>query len=241
VAVTLRDFAGHSGEAMAMGERTPLALIDAPAAARLAIAEAITNIAAAGVRKLGDVKLSANWMAAAGDAGEDAALFDTVRAITLGFCIPLGLSIPVGKDSLSMRTKWRDGEGDKSSARRDDHTRAGRLAFLRQISGKCRRRHVEYNGPDRRILDRFFLLRPVFRPRRRTRIKVDHLRSGTRIQQDHKGRPDRPATDHPCRSCHNSFSDFAFGSIILAATLCHETMPRMPAGLRGRFTELLSR
>ena len=114
VALTLRDFAGHSGEAMAMGERTPLALIDAPAAGRMAIGEAITNIAAAGVRKLGDVKLSANWMAAAGDAGEDAALFDTVRAVTLGFCIPLGLSIPVGKDSLSMRTTWRDDEGDKS-------------------------------------------------------------------------------------------------------------------------------
>jgi len=114
VAVTLRDFAGHSGEAMAMGERTPLALIDAPAAGRMAIGEAITNIAAAGVRKLGDVKLSANWMAAAGDPGEDAALFDTVRAITLGFCIPLGLSVPVGKDSLSMRTTWRDAGMDKS-------------------------------------------------------------------------------------------------------------------------------
>jgi phosphoribosylformylglycinamidine synthase len=114
VAVTLRDFAGHCGEAMAMGERTPLALIDAPAAGRVAIGEAITNLCAAGVRKLGDVKLSANWMAAAGDAGEDAALFDTVRAITLGFCIPLGLSIPVGKDSLSMRTTWRDGGTDKS-------------------------------------------------------------------------------------------------------------------------------
>ena len=114
VAVTLRDFAGHSGEAMAMGERTPLALIDAPAAGRMAIGEAITNIAAAPVRKLGDVKLSANWMAAAGDPGEDAALFDTVRAITLGFCIPLGLSIPVGKDSLSMRTTWRDDGVDKS-------------------------------------------------------------------------------------------------------------------------------
>ena len=114
VAVTLRDFAGHSGEAMAMGERTPLALIDAPAAGRMAIGEAITNIAAASVRKLGDVKLSANWMAAAGDVGEDAALFDTVRAITLGFCIPLGLSIPVGKDSLSMRTTWRAGGADKA-------------------------------------------------------------------------------------------------------------------------------
>jgi phosphoribosylformylglycinamidine synthase len=96
---------------MAIGERTPLALIDAPASGRMAVAEAITNIAAAGVRKLGDVKLSANWMAAAGAPGEDAALYDTVRAVALDFCIPLGLSIPVGKDSLSMRTTWRDGDG----------------------------------------------------------------------------------------------------------------------------------
>jgi len=111
VAVTLRDFSGFAGEAMAIGERTPLALIDAPAAGRMAVGEAITNIAAAGVRKLSDVKLSANWMAAAGEPGEDAALYDTVRAVALDFCIPLALSIPVGKDSLSMRTTWRDGGG----------------------------------------------------------------------------------------------------------------------------------
>src|SRR6185437_3004195 len=113
-AVTLRDFTGFAGEAMAIGERTPLALIDAPAAGRMAIGEAITNIAAAGVRKLSDVKLSANWMAAAGEPGEDAALYDTVRAVALDFCIPLGLSIPVGKDSLSMRTTWRDGDVGKA-------------------------------------------------------------------------------------------------------------------------------
>jgi len=114
VAVTLRDFAGYAGEAMAIGERTPLALIDPPAAGRMAVGEAITNIAAACVTALSDVKLSANWMAAAGEPGEDAALYDTVRAVALDFCIPLGLSIPVGKDSLSMRTTWRDAEGDKS-------------------------------------------------------------------------------------------------------------------------------
>ena len=114
VAVTLRDFSGFAGEAMAIGERTPLALIDAPAAGRMAVGEAITNIAAAGVRKLSDVKLSANWMAAAGAPGEDAALYDTVRAVALDFCIPLGLSIPVGKDSLSMRTTWRDGGVEKA-------------------------------------------------------------------------------------------------------------------------------
>jgi phosphoribosylformylglycinamidine synthase len=114
VAVTLRDFTGFAGEAMAIGERTPLALIDAPAAGRMAVGEAITNIAAAGVREIFDVKLSANWMAAAGEPGEDAALYDTVRAVALDFCIRLGLSIPVGKDSLSMRTTWRDGDVDKA-------------------------------------------------------------------------------------------------------------------------------
>src|SRR6185437_8899406 len=108
--VTLRDFDGYAGEAMAMGERTPLALIDAPASGRIAVGEAITNIAAAPVARLSDVKLSANWMAAAGAPGEDAVLYDTVRAVALDFCVPLGLSIPVGKDSLSMRTTWRDGD-----------------------------------------------------------------------------------------------------------------------------------
>jgi Phosphoribosylformylglycinamidine (FGAM) synthase, synthetase domain len=114
VGVTLRDFTGYEGEAMAIGERTPLALVDAEAAGRIAVGEAITNIAAAGVPALSDIKLSANWMAAAGEPGEDAALYDAVRAVALGFCIPLGLSIPVGKDSLSMRTTWRDADGAKS-------------------------------------------------------------------------------------------------------------------------------
>ena len=114
VAVTLADFAGYAGEAMAIGERTPLALIDAPASGRMAVGEALTNIAAARIDALGDVKLSANWMAAAGEPGEDAALFDTVRAVALELCIALGVSIPVGKDSLSMRTTWRDGDLAKS-------------------------------------------------------------------------------------------------------------------------------
>ncbi|MEO9135672.1 MAG: phosphoribosylformylglycinamidine synthase [Casimicrobiaceae bacterium] len=116
VAVTLRDFTGFAGEAMAMGERTPLALLDAPAAGRMAVGEAVTNIAAAGVHDLSDVKLSANWMAAAGQPGEDAALYDTVHAVALEFCVALGVSIPVGKDSLSMRTTWRDGDVDKAVA-----------------------------------------------------------------------------------------------------------------------------
>ena len=111
VAVTLADFAGYAGEAMAMGERTPLALIDAPASGRIAVAEAITNLAAAPVAAIDAIRLSANWMAPAGHAGEDAALYDTVRAVS-EFCIALGVSIPVGKDSMSMRTTWRDAGGD---------------------------------------------------------------------------------------------------------------------------------
>ena len=114
VAVTLLDFDGYAGEAMAIGERTPLALIDAPASGRMAVAEAITNIAAAGVERLSDIKLSANWMAPAGHPGEDAALYDTVRAVGMELCPALGLSIPVGKDSMSMRTTWRDGGIDKA-------------------------------------------------------------------------------------------------------------------------------
>ncbi len=96
-----------------MGERTPLALIDAPASGRMAVGEAITNLAAAAIGSLSEVKLSANWMAAAGHPGEDAALFDTVRAVAMELCPALGVSIPVGKDSMSMRTTWRDGGAEK--------------------------------------------------------------------------------------------------------------------------------
>jgi len=105
-AVTLLDYEGYAGEAFAIGERAPLALIDAPASGRMAVGEAITNLAAARIASLGSVKLSANWMAAAGYPGEDAALYDTVRAVALELCPALGVSIPVGKDSLSMRTAW---------------------------------------------------------------------------------------------------------------------------------------
>ncbi len=105
-AVTLLDYEGNAGEAFALGERTPLALIDAPASGRMAVGEALTNLAAARIGELGRVKLSANWMAAAGYPGEDAALYDTVRAVALDFCPALGVAIPVGKDSLSMRTAW---------------------------------------------------------------------------------------------------------------------------------------
>jgi phosphoribosylformylglycinamidine synthase len=109
--VTASGYQGYSGEAMALGERTPLALIDAPASGRMAIGEALTNLAAARIRGLLDVKLSANWMAAVNHPGEDAALYDTVRAVALELCPALGISIPVGKDSVSMKTVWTDDAG----------------------------------------------------------------------------------------------------------------------------------
>ena len=113
VAVTLMGFNTFCGEAMAMGERTPLAVLNPVASGRMALGEALTNIAAAAIGKLGDVKLSANWMAAAGHPGEDAALFDTVQAVAMELCPQLGISIPVGKDSLSMKTAWGDGKVQK--------------------------------------------------------------------------------------------------------------------------------
>ena len=113
VAVTVMGFQTDRGEAMAMGERAPLALIDAPASGRMAIGEAITNIAAARISSIGDIKLSANWMTAAGFPGEDAALYDTVYAVGMELCPQLGISIPVGKDSMSMQTNWRDGNRAK--------------------------------------------------------------------------------------------------------------------------------
>lgn len=106
VGVTANSFIGHHGEALAMGERAPIALIHPAASARMAVGEAITNIAAAAISQLGNVKLSANWMAAAGYPGEDAALFEAVQAVALELCPALGICIPVGKDSLSMRTVW---------------------------------------------------------------------------------------------------------------------------------------
>ncbi len=107
-AVTLADHHGLLGEAMSMGERTPLAVIDAPASGRMAIGEALTNIAAADIAKLSDIKLSANWMAACGHSGEDALLYDTVKAVGMELCPQLGIAIPVGKDSLSMKTVWQE-------------------------------------------------------------------------------------------------------------------------------------
>ncbi|MFA6971209.1 MAG: phosphoribosylformylglycinamidine synthase [Gallionella sp.] len=114
VAVTLMGFNTHLGEAYALGERTPLALVNAAASGRMAVGEALTNIAAARIAKIGDIKLSANWMAAAGHHGEDAALFDTVHAVGMELCPALGIGIPVGKDSMSMKSTWTDGEENKS-------------------------------------------------------------------------------------------------------------------------------
>jgi phosphoribosylformylglycinamidine synthase len=107
VAVTLADFEGFAGEAMCMGERTPLAALDAPASGRMAVGEAITNLLAAPI-ELARVKLSCNWMAACGEPGEDAALYDTVQAVAMELCPALGIGVPVGKDSLSMRTRWSE-------------------------------------------------------------------------------------------------------------------------------------
>ena len=113
-AVTTVTYDSTAGEAMAMGERTPLALIDGPASGRMAIGEAITNISAARIGDIKDIKLSANWMCAAGSAGEDEKLYRTVEAVGMDLCPKLGITVPVGKDSMSMRTAWqRDGE-DKS-------------------------------------------------------------------------------------------------------------------------------
>ena len=113
-AVTTTALDTTTGEVMAMGERTPLALIDAPASGRMAIGETITNLASAQIADLGDIRLSANWMSPAGYVGEDAKLYDTVKAVGMELCPALGISIPVGKDSMSMRTVWKDGDEDKS-------------------------------------------------------------------------------------------------------------------------------
>jgi len=113
-AVTTTSYDVNTGEAMAMGERTPLALLDAPASGRMAIGETLTNLAAARIEKLSDIKLSANWMAAAGHPGEDARLYDTVKAVGMELCPQLGLTIPVGKDSMSMKTRWEEDGAEKS-------------------------------------------------------------------------------------------------------------------------------
>ncbi len=114
VAVTVTDYVGYAGEAMAMGERPPVALLSGPASGRLAVAEALTNLLAADVGELSRVVFSANWMAAAGHPGEDGRLVDTVHAVAMELCPALGIAIPVGKDSMSMRASWREAPGVQS-------------------------------------------------------------------------------------------------------------------------------
>ena len=124
-AVTTLGFKTLHGEAMAMGERSPLALIDPAASARMAIGEALTNLASVAVEDLSRVVLSANWMAAAGRGNEDQALFDAVTAVGMELCPALGIAIPVGKDSLSMHTQWRDERGEHVGDGADDVDRLG--------------------------------------------------------------------------------------------------------------------
>jgi phosphoribosylformylglycinamidine synthase len=112
VAITATGYESTTGEAMAMGERTPLASLNAPASGRMAVAEAVTNIAAAPIDNISKIRLSANWMAAAGHPGEDAKLFDTVKAVGDELCRDLGIAIPVGKDSMSLRANWQDGDSN---------------------------------------------------------------------------------------------------------------------------------
>jgi phosphoribosylformylglycinamidine synthase len=114
-AVTATAYCRYTGEAMAMGERAPIALFDAAASGRMAIAESVTNIACASIEKIGDIKLSANWMVAAGHGSEDQKLFETVKAVAMDLCPKLGICIPVGKDSMSMRTVWNDDGHEKSN------------------------------------------------------------------------------------------------------------------------------
>lgn len=116
-AVTLADYQGYRGEAMSVAERAPVAVLNPAASGRLAVAEAVLNLLAAPVPRLSDIKLSCNWMAACGQAGQDAALYDTVRAIGIELCPALGISVPVGKDSLSMHTQWeQDGQARSVTA-----------------------------------------------------------------------------------------------------------------------------
>jgi phosphoribosylformylglycinamidine synthase len=115
VAVTATDYVHHTGEAMALGERSPLAILNPAASTRMSVAESLTNVLAADIADLTHIKLSANWMAAAGHPGEDAALYAGVQAVGMEFCPALGLTIPVGKDSLSMKTVWQDDAGEKKA------------------------------------------------------------------------------------------------------------------------------
>ncbi len=114
VAISANGYTGYFGEAMSMGERTPVALLDSAASGKMSVGEAITNIAAAKIERIEEIKLSANWMAAVGHPGEDANLYKTVAAIGMDLCPELGICIPVGKDSMSMQTRWQESNSDKA-------------------------------------------------------------------------------------------------------------------------------
>ena len=215
-AVTLSGFRGFTGEAVAMGERAPLALLDARAAARMAVAEALTNVAAADVAGIDRVALSANWMAACGEPGEDADLFDAVEAVAMELCPALGISIPVGKDSLSMTTTWRDGADPRKvvsplslvvsafapveDVRRSLvpmlRTDAGASSLLlvdlgdgaNRLGGSALALSHERLGADPPDLDRPEALPALFRA-------LSHLRRGTSPSPD--GPDPRPETAHP--------------------------------------------
>jgi phosphoribosylformylglycinamidine synthase len=149
-AVSLSGFRSSGGEAMAMGERTPLAVLDGPASGRMAVAEAVTNIACAPIEQITDIRLSANWMAAAGEPGQDAVLFDTVRAVGMELCPALGIAIPVGKDSLSMKTLWsQNGEERKMLAPVSLIVSA--FAPVSDV-GRCLTPELELNGRNSRLL-----------------------------------------------------------------------------------------
>ena len=113
-AISLSDYLGYQGEAMSIGEKTPISLINAPAAARMSVGEALTNLMGAFIEDISHINLSANWMCASGHPGEDAKLFEAVKSIGMELCPQLGLTIPVGKDSMSMKSSWREGDKDKS-------------------------------------------------------------------------------------------------------------------------------
>jgi phosphoribosylformylglycinamidine synthase len=144
-AVTLADYAGYQGEAMAMGERTPLAVADGPAAGRMAVGEAITNLLSAPVKSLAAIKLSCNWMAACGQPGQDAALYDTVKAIGMEMCPALGISVPVGKDSLSMHTRWQE-DGQARSVTAPVSLIVSAFAVLDDVRGSLTPQIVQQSG-----------------------------------------------------------------------------------------------
>ena len=184
VAVTLADYVGFSGEAMATGERMPIAAVDAPASGRMAVGEALTNLLAAPLTGLAGVKLSCNWMAACGEDGEDAALYDTVEAVAMRLLPELGVSVPVGKDSLSMRTRWTDpASGGPRQVTSPVSLVVTAFAALPDVRGTWTPQLRRRLGPGAR--------RPRGRPRPAGRVD---RRAGVRRLRRRGARPRRPAS-----------------------------------------------